>query len=197
MVADERLHGREQERVQQPEAKQVGQPADAGQAVGQAPEQRLAQALQPVLAEFHQHLGRAVRQQIEQELEPARKELQREGLLAPESSRQEEPQPVQPRPEKPAQQAGEQRAWLGPTEEQQDIQGFQPGLFRTLLDETRGLVEQQAEQWLERLVPSEVRTHLRASQREQLLALRAWLDIAIQRIEQSECPRRPESIRIE
>jgi hypothetical protein len=31
-----------------------------------------------------------------------------------------------------------------------------------------------------------VRAHLRASQREQLLALRAWLDVAIQRIEQSE-----------
>jgi hypothetical protein len=55
-----------------------------------------------------------------------------------------------------------------------------------LLDETRGLVEQQAEQWLERMVPSEVRAHLRASQREQLLALRAWLDVAIQRIEQPE-----------
>jgi hypothetical protein len=39
---------------------------------------------------------------------------------------------------------------------------------------------------LERMVPSEVRAHLRASQREQLLALRAWLDVAIQRIEQSE-----------
>jgi hypothetical protein len=75
---------------------------------------------------------------------------------------------------------------LGPTEEQQAIQGIQPGLFRTLLYETRGLVEQHAEQWLERIVPSEVRAHLRASQREQLLALRAWLDVAIQRIEQSE-----------
>ena len=50
---------------------------------------------------------------------------------------------------------------------------------------------------LERMVPSEVRAHLRASQREQLLALRAWLDVAITRIEQSERPRRPESVRIE
>jgi hypothetical protein len=58
-------------------------------------------------------------------------------------------------------------------------------------------VEQQAEQWLERVVPSEVRAHLRASQREQLLALRAWVDAAIERIEQSERPRRPESVRIE
>ena len=138
-----------------------------------------------------------MRQQITQGLEPVWKGLQQEVLQAHEASRQEEQQPVQPPPEEPARQAEEQWARLGPTEEQQDIQGFQPGLFRTLLDETRGLVEQQAEQWLERLVPSEVRTHLRASQREQLLALRAWLDIAIQRIEQSECPRRPESIRIE
>jgi hypothetical protein len=50
---------------------------------------------------------------------------------------------------------------------------------------------------LERMVPSEVRAHLRASQREQLLALRAWLDAAIQRTEPSERPRRPESVRIE
>jgi hypothetical protein len=180
MVANERLQGRAQGHVQQPEPEQAGQPADAGQAV------RLAQALQPVLTAFHQHLGQAVRQQIEQGLKPIWKGLQQEALLAHESSRQEEQQPVQPLPEEPAQQVEEQRARLGPTEEQQDIQGFQPGLFGTLLDETRGLVEQQAEQWLERLVPSEVRAHLRASQREQLLALRAWLDVAIQRIEQSE-----------
>jgi hypothetical protein len=50
---------------------------------------------------------------------------------------------------------------------------------------------------LERMVPSEVRAHLRASQREQLLALRAWLDVAIKRTEPSERPRRPESVRIE
>jgi hypothetical protein len=185
MVADERLQGRTQRHVQQPEPEQAGQPAGAGQAV------RLAQALQPILTEFHQHLGQAVRQQIEQGLEPVWKGLHQEALLSHESSRQEEQQPVQPlpeepaqQPEEPAQQPEEQRAWLGTTEEQQDIQGFQPGLFRTLLDETRGLVEEQAEQWLERLVPSEVRAHLRASQREQLLALRAWLDMAIQRIEQ-------------
>jgi hypothetical protein len=127
-----------------------------------------------------------VRQQIEQELEPVRKGLQQEVLQAHEPSQQEEQQPVQPPPEEPAQQAEEQRARLGATEEQQAIQGIQPGLFRTLLYETRGLVEQQAGQWLERMLPSEVRAHLRASQREQLLALRAWLDVAIQHIEQSE-----------
>jgi hypothetical protein len=46
------------------------------------------------------------------------------------------------------------------------------------------------------MVPSEVRAHLRASQREQLLALRAWLDVAIKRTEPSKRPRRPESVRI-
>ena len=180
MVADERLQGRAQEYVQQPE------PEQAGQAAGPVQTVRLAQALQPVLTEFHQHLGQAVRQQITQGLEPVWKGLQQEVLLAHESSRQEEQQPVQPPPEEPARQAEEQRARLGLADEQQDLQGSQPGLFRTLLDETRGLVEQQAEHWLERLVPPDVRAHLRASQREQLLALRAWLDVAIQRIEQSE-----------
>jgi hypothetical protein len=48
-----------------------------------------------------------------------------------------------------------------------------------------------------RMVPPEVRAHLRASQRERLLALRAWLDVAIKRTEQAERPRRPESVRIE
>ena len=50
---------------------------------------------------------------------------------------------------------------------------------------------------LGRMVPPEVRAHLRAAQRERLLALRAWLDVAIKRTEQSERPRRPESVRIE
>jgi hypothetical protein len=185
MVAGERLQGRAQEHVQQLEAEQAGQPVDTGQAVGHAVERRLAQALQPVLTEFHQHLAQAVRQRIEQELEPVRNELQQEVPQAHEPSRHEEQQLVQPPPEEPAQQA-EPQVELGPAEEQQAIQGIELGLFRTLLYEARGLVEQHAEQWLERIVPSEVRAHLRASQREQLLALRAWLDVAIQRIEQSE-----------
>lgn len=51
----------------------------------------------------------------------------------------------------------------------------------------------------ERLVPPEVRTHLRAAQRERLLALRAWIDVALTRAEQSsaERPRRSESVHIE
>jgi hypothetical protein len=58
-------------------------------------------------------------------------------------------------------------------------------------------IESRPRAFLERVVPSEVRAHLRASQREQLLALRAWLDAAIQHTEPSERPRRPESVRIE
>jgi hypothetical protein len=60
-----------------------------------------------------------------------------------------------------------------------------------------GRIERRPRALLERMVPTEVRAHLRASQREQLLALRAWLDAAIQRTEQAEHPRRPESVRIE
>ena len=80
-MADERLEGRAQEYIQQPEAEQAGQPADAGQAVGHAVERRLAQALQPALAAFHQHLAQAVRQQIEQEWEPVQKELKQEAAF--------------------------------------------------------------------------------------------------------------------
>jgi hypothetical protein len=58
-------------------------------------------------------------------------------------------------------------------------------------------IESRPRALLERMVPSDVRAHLRASQREQLLALRAWLDVAIKRTEPSERPRRPESVRIE
>lgn len=51
------------------------------------------------------------------------------------------------------------------------------------------------------LVPSETRRHLRAAQREHLLALRSLVDAAIKRTEDrpaSEArPRRPESVRID
>lgn len=51
---------------------------------------------------------------------------------------------------------------------------------------------------LERMVPPEVRTHLRAAQRERLLAVRAWVDAAIKRTEEApERPRRPESVTID
>lgn len=49
-----------------------------------------------------------------------------------------------------------------------------------------------------RMVPPEVRTHLRAAQRERLLAARAWIDVAIKRAEEApEHPRRAESVRID
>ena len=52
---------------------------------------------------------------------------------------------------------------------------------------------------VERVVPAEVRTHLRAAQRERLLALRAWVDVAIARVDKSpaERPRRRESVQID
>lgn len=84
-----------------------------------------------------------------------------------------------------------------------------PGATPANLDERLSLLEERLQDLqaryerrpravLERMVPPEVRVHLRASQRERLLALRAWLDVAIKRTEEaSERPRRPESVRIE
>lgn len=73
--------------------------------------------------------------------------------------------------------------------------------LRRLEAQLRELQEREARQprsLLEQLVPPEVRTHLRAAQRERLLAARAWLDAAIKRTEeQPERPRRVESVRIE
>ena len=42
---------------------------------------------------------------------------------------------------------------------------------------------------LERLVPTEVRQHLRTSQREQVMAVRAYLDYIIERIDEEETTR--------
>ncbi len=52
---------------------------------------------------------------------------------------------------------------------------------------------------VERMVPPEVRAHLRAARREQLLAVRALVDSAITRLDEGprERPRRPESVRID
>lgn len=52
---------------------------------------------------------------------------------------------------------------------------------------------------LERMLPPEARQHLRAAQRERLLAVRALIDAAIKRAEEApdERPRRPESVRID
>ena len=45
---------------------------------------------------------------------------------------------------------------------------------------------QHLRDWLDRLVPREVRQHLRAARREQLLAARAYLDHVIQRMDEPE-----------
>ncbi len=53
---------------------------------------------------------------------------------------------------------------------------------------------------IERLVPTEVRQHLRASQREQLLAMRAYVDRVISRIEEEDEARerrRPRKVTVE
>jgi hypothetical protein len=70
-------------------------------------------------------------------------------------------------------------------------------LLEERLRDLQDRYESRPQAMLRRMVPPEVRTHLRAAQRERLLALRAWLDVAITRTEQSERPRRPESVRIE
>jgi len=94
----EQPQGRVQEREQAPEAEQAGQRAGAGQASSQALQEQIAQAVRPVLAEFHQHLAQAVRQEVD----PVRKELQQEAQQARQPSRHEE-----------------QRAQLGPAQGQQ------------------------------------------------------------------------------
>lgn len=52
---------------------------------------------------------------------------------------------------------------------------------------------------LGRMLPPEARTHLKAAQRERLLAVRAVVDAAIKRIEEEPAtrPRRAESVRID
>jgi len=51
---------------------------------------------------------------------------------------------------------------------------------------------------VERLVPLEVRRHLRAAQRERLLAVRALIDAAIEKTQDAPArSRRPESVHID
>ena len=73
--------------------------------------------------------------------------------------------------------------------------------LRRLEEQLRELQEREARRphtLLEQMVPPEVRKHLRAAQRERLLAVRAWIDAAIKRTEDTtERPRRPESVRID
>jgi BMFP domain-containing protein YqiC len=58
--------------------------------------------------------------------------------------------------------------------------------------------EQSVDRMIRRLVPDDVREHLRHAQKEQLLAVRSMLDHWIARTERSaEPPRRRESITVE
>ncbi len=83
---------------------------------------------------------------------------------------------------------------------------------RELEEQLRQVREQQGQQsqqgrrpggLLHGILPAETRSHLRAAQRERLLAVRSLVDAAIKRTEQepkAESPeraRRPESVRIE
>jgi hypothetical protein len=133
-----------------------------------------------------------VRQQIEQEVAAVRNERQPEVEPAREPSRQEEQQPMQQTGgQQPMQQTGGQQPMQQTegqavqvasteTEGPQGVQRLQPGFFRTLLHQTRDLVEQQAEQQLrsvlDRLFSDSVRTTLQ-HQSEQ--TLRLWLQAGL------------------
>jgi hypothetical protein len=97
-----------------------------------------------------------MRQRIEQEVGPICKELQPDVEQAHEPSRQEEQE--------------EQPVQLVSTKGPQGVQRLQPGLVRTLLHQTRDLVEQQGEQWLHTSFSVSVRTTLQ-QQTEQKLRL--------------------------
>jgi hypothetical protein len=97
-----------------------------------------------------------MRQRIEQEVGPMRKELLPEVEQAREPSRQEEQE--------------EQPVQLVSTKGPQGVQRLQLGLFRTLLHQTRDLVEQQGAQWLHTFFSESVRTTLQ-QQTEQKLRL--------------------------
>jgi len=65
-VGNEQTQGQAQERARPPEAEQAGQPAGAGQALGQALQPYIMQAFRPVLAEFYHQITQAVQRQKEQ-----------------------------------------------------------------------------------------------------------------------------------
>ncbi len=79
-----------------------------------------------------------------------------------------------------------------------DLQARVAELEERLADlERREREERPMRGVLRDLFPPEVRTHLRAAQREQLQAARSFLDHWIERLEGSETPRRRESIQVE
>ena len=90
---------------------------------------------------------------------------------------------------------------LGQTETEETLEER----IRALEERLRKMQEGQGpgrrpESLFDRLVPAEARRHLRAAQRERLLAARAFIDAAIKRTEDQPAgarPRRPESVRID
>ncbi|HZS89674.1 MAG TPA: hypothetical protein VFE42_19560 [Chloroflexota bacterium] len=70
--------------------------------------------------------------------------------------------------------------------------------LRQVEEEIEALRAQRRGARLRSMLPPEVRQHLRAAQREQLLAVRALIDAAIKRTEEEPAPRRrAESVRID
>lgn len=79
-----------------------------------------------------------------------------------------------------------------------DLQARISELEQRLKDmEGRERARRGASELLRDLVPPEVRTHLRAARREQLLAARSFLDRWIERLEKHESPRGRESITVD
>jgi hypothetical protein len=95
---------------------------------------------------------------MEQEVEPVHTALQQ----AREPSWEEEQEGQQP-----MQQAEEQRVQVASTEGPPGRRGLQSALVRTLLNQTRGLVEQQAEQWLHSLLDAVFSESLRTTLQQQ------------------------------
>lgn len=86
------------------------------------------------------------------------------------------------------------------TNEDEGLQGseYLNERLRQLEDEVKRLRDERKP--FARFLPPEVRTHLRAAQRERLLAVRALVDVALKHTEeqpQSPRPRRSESLHID
>jgi septal ring factor EnvC (AmiA/AmiB activator) len=63
--------------------------------------------------------------------------------------------------------------------------------------ERRERAQRRLADLLSDIFPSEVRTHLKAAQREQLMAARSFLDHWIERMDERETPRGRESITVD
>jgi hypothetical protein len=75
--------------------------------------------------------------------------------------------------------------------------GYLAERLRQVEEAVEALLARQTGARMRRLLTPEVRQHLRAARREQLLAVRALVDAAIRRTEEEPTRRRPESVRID